>query len=65
MIYQSSLTMFLVFLVVKLKEVLLSYRTAEDERKLPKSLIGVTVIGNNLIPPYMMDQMNFLAVGWS
>ena len=57
--------MFLVFLVVKLKEVLLSYRTAEDERKLPKSLIGVTVIGNNLIPPYMMDQMNFLAVGWS
>lgn len=64
-IYQSFLTIVLVFLVVKLRSVFIIYLTAFEDVKLPISLIGVTVIGRIRIPAYTIDQMNFTAEGWS
>lgn len=63
--YQSYLTMALVFLAVKLKSVFLAYLTGLEETKLPSSEIGVTVIGSTRMPPSIIDQINFLPDGWS
>lgn len=61
--YQSSLTMALVFLAVKLKSVFMTSRIGFEEIKLPRSEMGVTVIGSTLIPASKIDQINLVAEG--
>ena len=58
--YQSPATIALVFLVVKLREVLITSRKGEEDAKLPVSEIGVVVMGRILMPASIMLHTNFL-----